>query len=92
MAKRTRKLRCNLIKNCRLCSSMLTSINVKHMSGGEVRVFGERPGHTNGYQRMSLDLDASGERTRIVQTALCFLFNYAELMLDFNFQIQACTN
>lgn len=48
----------------------MDNVSIKHVNhNSEVRVFGVRSGHTDGYQRMSYGIDVSGQRTLIVQTA-----------------------
>lgn len=39
------------------------------MPNGEVRLAAERAGYSNGYQRMSFEVDQLGRTNKVVQTA-----------------------
>lgn len=44
-------------------------INIKINDDGVVRVSCERSGRVEGFQRMSFEISATGEKTKVVQTA-----------------------
>lgn len=47
----------------------MDSIALKLMTNGEVRLAAERAGYSNGFQRMSFEIDQSGRINKVVQTA-----------------------